>query len=100
EVATNRLVVGWDESATPGLYASHCVIGSVSTIGPSFDKPQWIEAQPRYRAKAERAEITPREDGKLDLRFQTPQRAIAAGQICAFYDGGRLLGGGVFETAR
>jgi len=100
EVPTNRLVVGWDESSTPGLYASECVIGSVSTIGTTFDAPRWIEAQPRYRAKAERAEIVPREDGKLDLRFANPQRAIAAGQICAFYDGGRLLGGGVFESAR
>lgn len=100
DLENNRLVVGWDESATPGLYTGECVIGSVSTIGVSFDGPRWIDAQPRYRAKAERAEIRPREDGRLDLKFQSPQRAIAVGQICAFYDGGRLLGGGVFESAR
>lgn len=93
----NRLVVGWDESDTPGLYARECVIGSVSTIGFGFDRPCRIEAQPRYRAKAERAEVVPRGDGKLELRFASPQRAIAPGQICGFYDGGRLLGGGVFE---
>ena len=97
DLANNRLVLGWDEAGTPGLYASRCVIGSVSTIGFRFDRPCRIEAQPRYRAKAERAEVVPRDDGRLDLRFQVPQRAIAAGQICAFYDGGRLLGGGVFE---
>jgi tRNA-specific 2-thiouridylase len=97
DLANNRLVLGWDETATPGLYASRCVIGSVSTIGFRFDRPCRIEAQPRYRAKAERVEVLPRADGRLDLRFQVPQRAIAAGQICAFYDGGRLLGGGVFE---
>jgi tRNA-specific 2-thiouridylase len=97
DLANNRLVLGWDEASTPGLYASRCVIGSVSTIGFRFDRPCRIEAQPRYRAKAERAEVVPRDDGRLELRFQTPQRAIAAGQICAFYDGGRLLGGGVFE---
>jgi tRNA-specific 2-thiouridylase len=98
DLEKNRLVVGWDESETPGLYASECVIGSVSTLGGHFDAPRWLEAQPRYRAKAERAQITPIEDGKLRLRFQAPQRAVAAGQICAFYDGGRLLGGGVFES--
>ena len=38
------------------------------------------------------------EDGKIRLKFQRPQRAIATGQICALYDGGRLLGGGVFES--
>jgi tRNA-specific 2-thiouridylase len=100
DLAENRLVVGWDESGTPGLYARNCVIGSVSTIGWSFDGPCRIEAQPRYRAKAERAELRPCGDGRLELSFQTPQRAIAAGQICAFYDGGRLLGGGVFEEVR
>jgi tRNA-specific 2-thiouridylase len=96
----NRLVVGWDESDTPGLYARECVIGSVSTLGFDFDRPCRIEAQPRYRAKAERAEVVPRGDGKLELRFASPQRAIAPGQICGFYDGGRLLGGGVFEETR
>jgi tRNA-uridine 2-sulfurtransferase len=98
DLERNRLIVGWDLGETPGLYASECVIGSISTIGCTLEGPRWLEAQPRYRAKAERAEIRPRDDGKLELRFQTPQRAIAPGQICAFYDGGRLLGGGVFET--
>lgn len=98
DLDNNRLVVGWDESGTPGLYTSECIIGSVSTIGVKFDQARMVDAQPRYRAKAERAEIRPREDGRLDLKFHTPQRAIAVGQICAFYDGGRLLGGGVFES--
>ena len=42
--------------------------------------------------------VTPRDDGKLDLNFVRSQRAITPGQICAFYDGGTLLGGGVFEN--
>ncbi|WP_343226906.1 tRNA 2-thiouridine(34) synthase MnmA [Luteolibacter flavescens] len=100
DIGRNRLVVGWDLGETPGLYARECIIGSVSTIGSPLLQggPRWLEAQPRYRAKAERAEILPREDGRVTLRFQTPQRAIAPGQICAFYEGGRLLGGGVFES--
>ena len=42
--------------------------------------------------------MEPTGDGKVRLKFQRPQRAISPGQICAFYDGGRMLGGGVFET--
>ena len=42
--------------------------------------------------------VTPTDDGKLRLEFTRPQRAVTPGQICAFYDGGTLLGGGVFET--
>jgi tRNA U34 2-thiouridine synthase MnmA/TrmU len=37
------------------------------------------------------------DDGRFELCFDRPQRALAAGQICGFYDGGQLLGGGVFE---
>lgn len=100
DLENNRLIIGWDESGTPGLYASDCVVGTVSSIGPGFDRPVEIEAQPRYRAKAERAMLEPLGDGRVSVRFVKPQRAIAVGQICAFYDGGRLLGGGVFESAK
>lgn len=31
-----------------------------------------------------------------EVVFAAPQRALAAGQICALYEGSRLLGGGVF----
>jgi len=95
--AKNQLVIGWDRTDSPGLYARHCVIGSVSRLAGPFDSARQVEAQPRYRSRAEAAEVTPRDDGKLELTFRKPQRAIGAGQICAFYDGGQLLGGGVFE---
>jgi tRNA-uridine 2-sulfurtransferase len=97
-VGRNQLIVGWDDPASEGLYASDCVVGSVSLLHETFDRPTRCEAQPRYRCKSEPVEVTPREDGKLDVRFLKPQRALSPGQICAFYDGGRLLGGGVFES--
>lgn len=97
-VEKNQLIVGWDDASSEGLYASDCVIGSVILLNETFDRLTRCEAQPRYRCKAEPVELTPREDGKLDVHFLKPQRALSPGQICAFYDGGRLLGGGVFET--
>ncbi|MCX6866457.1 MAG: tRNA 2-thiouridine(34) synthase MnmA [Verrucomicrobia bacterium] len=97
--ATNRLIVGWDTPATGGLYTRVCTVGTLSSISEPLTVRRLIEAQPRYRSKAEPAAITPLPDGKLRLEFQQPQRAIAPGQICAFYDGGMLLGGGVFERA-
>jgi tRNA-specific 2-thiouridylase len=100
DVEKNRLIVGWDRPDSGELYARECVVGTMSSLGVDFDRRQRIEAQPRYRAKAEPAIMEPCGDGKVALRFEHPQRAIAPGQICAFYEGGRLLGGGVFESAR
>ncbi len=94
----NQLIVGWDTPDSGGLYSRECTVGSLSVITEDFSKRRMVEAQPRYRAKAEPAMMEPLDDGKVRLVFPSPQRAIAPGQICAFYDGGMLLGGGVFET--
>jgi tRNA-specific 2-thiouridylase len=96
----NRLIVGWDTPGSEGLYTRNCIVGMLSAIQEPFDSRRRVEAQPRYRTKAEPALMEPLGAGKVRLEWQRPQRAIAAGQICAFYDGGRLLGGGVFESAR
>ncbi len=94
----NHLIVGWDQSDTPGLYVKTCTVGSVSWVNKPITSACKVEAQPRYRSKSEPVTVTPRDDGKLALEFVRPQRAVTPGQICAFYDGGTLLGGGVFES--
>ncbi len=97
DLANNRLVVGWD---TPAPRASTRGSAPWARFPPSTNRSasrRLIEAQPRYRAKAEPATVEALADGRIRLEFHRPQRAIAPGQICAFYDGGTLLGGGVFE---
>ncbi len=96
--AKNRLIVGWDTPAADGLYSRICVVGTLSSINEPIEEKRLIDAQPRYRAKAEPARIEPLGEGRVRLEFHQPQRAIASGQVCAFYDGGRMLGGGVFES--
>ena len=98
DASNKRLIVGWDTPGAADLYARVCTVGMVSAINELLESRRLIEAQPRYRAKAEPALLEPLPDGRLRLEFQQPQRAIAPGQICAFYDGGMLLGGGVFES--
>lgn len=97
QVESNRLVVGWDAPDSGNLYTSECVVGTISSLGEDLDRKRLIEAQPRYRAKAEPAVFEPLGEGRARLKFERPQRAIAPGQICAFYEAGRLLGGAVFE---
>ena len=93
----NQLVIGWDREDSEGLYAKRCVIGNLTSINEDICSLKRVEAQPRYRAKAEPALVSPKQEGKISIEFNKPQRAVVAGQICAFYDGGRLLGGGVVE---
>ena len=96
DVKRNLLILGYEEASTRGLYASHAVVGGISnTLSPL---PSRVMAQPRYRAKAEWAACEYLEEGRVRLSFETPLRALAVGQVCAFYDGGKLLGGGFFES--
>lgn len=98
DLEKNRLIVGWDTHESEGLYAESCVVGSISAQDGTLLDRRLVEAQPRYRAKAEPARIERLDGDRVQLRFAKPQRALSPGQICAFYDGGRLLGGGVFES--
>ena len=55
-----------------------------------------IQAKVRYRDPRVPARFIPDGTGGCLLRFEDPQRALASGQICALYDGERVLGGGVY----
>ena len=97
--AENRLVIGWDREDTGGLYSRECTVGTLSSINEDIATLKRAEAQPRYRAKAEPVNLQALGDGRVRLDFDKGQRALVPGQIMAFYDGGRLLGGGVVEEA-
>ena len=99
DLANNRLIVGWDTPDSSGLYAKTCVVGTLSSINEPIASLKRVEAQPRYRSRAEPAAVEDLGGGRIRLTFAKAQRAISPGQICAFYEGGRLLGGGVFESA-
>ncbi|MES2996323.1 MAG: tRNA 2-thiouridine(34) synthase MnmA [Verrucomicrobiota bacterium] len=98
DLANNRLIVGWDSAESAGLYATTCVVGSISAQDAGMMERRAMDAQPRYRSKAEPVHVEKLDNDRLKLVFNRPQRALSPGQICAFYDGGRLLGGGVFES--
>lgn len=101
--ATNELVIAIENPDTPLLWARRCTIGGISTTGADLTKPMRLQAMPRYRAAPADASFTPvgrEHDLAAELVFDEPQRALTPGQICALYDGERLLGGGVFESVR
>ncbi|MEO0447447.1 MAG: aminomethyltransferase beta-barrel domain-containing protein, partial [Verrucomicrobiota bacterium] len=62
--------------------------------------PLTLEAAPRYRSQATSIQIEARDDRERSAQvfWSVAQRALTPGQICAFYEGEVLLGGGVFSS--
>lgn len=55
-------------------------------------------AKVRYRQPDQPCEVRVLADGRIEVRFSTPQRAVTPGQYAVFYDGEECLGGGVIEA--
>jgi tRNA-specific 2-thiouridylase len=102
--ADHALLVAFDGPEAPGLWASECRIHSLSFIGDPITEPRRLECRVRYRdprvaIDLEVERVVPNAfsgTGSATIKFSTPQRALASGQIMALYEGEKLLGGGVF----
>jgi len=57
-----------------------------------------VTAKTRYSAKEAPATATPLADGRAEIVFDAPQRAVTTGQAVVLYDGDRVVGGGTIET--
>lgn len=53
----------------------------------------------RYQHSGAMATLRPRPDGRVEVHFDTPQAAIAPGQLAVFYAANRCLGGAAIERA-
>jgi len=87
-----RVVVGEDDE----LWSDHCTIERTRWV--PFERPPGGELRARVRIRSthegEPATVRDRGDGTAEIRFDEPQRAIAAGQAAVAYDGDLVLGGG------
>ncbi len=71
------------------LYADDlCLIAGEGLKGPLH-----CQAKIRYAHRPAPAVVRPLEDGRVEVRFETPQRAITRGQAVVFYQGEVVLGG-------
>jgi len=82
------------------LFKDELKIESLHLIDESTDiislTGKALQASVRYRHKPADCKIEI-EDGKIEVEFETPQRAITPGQSCVIYDGDVCLGGGVIH---
>jgi tRNA-specific 2-thiouridylase len=65
---------------------------------PGLAAPARASVKIRHRHAAAPATLYPAQDpGRVEVRFDEPQRAVTPGQAAVFYDGDLLLGGGWIE---
>ncbi len=81
------------------LLADTLVVEDVRWVaGTPPAEPFAADVRIRYRSATGRAHVQVTEDGAR-VRFERPQRAIAAGQAAVFYRGDDVLGGGIIAAA-
>lgn len=92
EPASNRLVVGpAEELGQRELRARQ--VNYVSGHPPAAETK--VTAKIRYKAKEVEAHLRPLPNREAHLSLSTPLRDITPGQAVVFFDGERLLGGGL-----
>jgi tRNA-uridine 2-sulfurtransferase len=90
------LLVAFDRPGAPGLFQSEVTVHSLSWTGAPIAGSRSLEGRVRYRDPRVPLRFVAQEGGSALIRFEQPQRALASGQVLAFYEGARLLGGGVY----
>jgi tRNA-specific 2-thiouridylase len=94
EPETNTVVLGTDES----LLRSECTVADLNLFDESLlTGPHDAAVKVRYATPASPAVLAPASNGTISVRFSTPQRALSPGQSAVFYDGDRVLGGGIIQ---
>jgi tRNA-specific 2-thiouridylase len=97
DTAENKLVVGFESERPDPIWHESMTLHQISWLTPDPPtQPCRIQARVRYRDPRVAARFTPSGTGGGIITFDEPQRALAPGQVCALYDGERVLGGGVY----
>lgn len=94
--AVNEVVLG-------PLEAAHRSVFSVEGLNWLAGRPQKefsSRVQIRYRHKPASCLVYPGADGVAHVRLKSPQFAVAPGQAAVFYDGDRVLGGGIIGAGK
>ncbi len=92
----NRVIIGEADK----LFSKKLIAGSVNFISIAEADKEGTEAvvKVRYRGEGFPAKVYPLDEGRVKIEFTEAQKAITPGQSAVFYDGERVLGGGIIES--
>lgn len=94
--ADNTVTLG-KESA---LYTDTLTANAINLIAvPAIPSPLRLKAKIRYRQTEQWATVIQTDDDTLQIKFDSPQRAITNGQAVVLYDGDIVVGGGTICSA-
>ena len=98
DIEKNQVVLGRNED----LFSKRLVADDVNLISiDHIDAPIRVTAKVRYRHSEAPATVNPLPDGRIEVIFDEPQRAITKGQAVVLYDGDIVVGGGtICETEK
>jgi tRNA-specific 2-thiouridylase len=82
------------------LLGSGIVAREVNWLSDAPSVGDSVSVRVRHRAPLARAEIVRLDSDEIELALDEPVSAITPGQSVAFYDAGRVLGGGFIEASR
>lgn len=86
----NRVVLGSNED----LFHRTLIAEDFNWITSRDVEAEVVQAKVRYRQQAQDARVKKLEDGRVQVEFLEPQRAITKGQAVVVYQGDAVLGGG------
>ncbi|MFZ3073184.1 MAG: tRNA 2-thiouridine(34) synthase MnmA [Thermodesulfobacteriota bacterium] len=95
DVKGNRLMVGREDE----LFSRGLLARSLNWINEPPRAGQDVSVKIRYRHEGVSAKVKPFEDGRVEVVFGSPQKAVAPGQAVVFYDKDVVLGGGWITKA-
>jgi tRNA-uridine 2-sulfurtransferase len=96
DAATNRVSLG----AEAELYTNGLVARDVNMIKyPAIPDDLKVHAKIRYKDEGGPASVRSLPDGRLEVRFDSPRRAVTPGQSVVFFEGDDVVGGGIIDVA-
>ncbi len=80
------------------LYCEKFIVDQINLVSQErIDQAIKAHVKIRYNDEGHPSTLHPLKDGKIHIKFDTPQLAVTPGQSAVFFSGEKIIGGGIIE---